>query len=104
MMSRRGVGRTRNCPDRVMDQGLSFFERVEQAWFDVTQAGTDITDRFYMIGGLTLHLRIASHLLTERLTPALAHLAIPAPAAPALTVLVWDANGTPHDLPTGLWT
>lgn len=53
----------------------------------------------YRVGGLAARLRCAGTTLAGRLTPALAHLAVPVPSAPDITVCAWDAAATGVTLP-----
>jgi hypothetical protein len=60
-------------------------------------------DRDYTIGGHVVRLRFAGPGLVSALTPALAHLAIPAGAQPALTVELWDSESTGVEPPPPAW-
>jgi hypothetical protein len=63
-------------------------------------ASTDVSVDRYAIGGAAVELRFASPALRERLTPAFAHVAVPAAASAAsLTVHLWDSASTGADSP-----
>lgn len=78
-----------------LDQVASSFARAADA-----AGGMSVHD--YVVGGLPLSLRFAGPALRERVTPAFAHLAVPAgraPAPPPLTVNLWDSVSTGTEPP-----
>ncbi|MEC4982475.1 MAG: hypothetical protein SAJ37_05470 [Oscillatoria sp. PMC 1068.18] len=63
----------------------------------VSQVG--IVERFYNIGDYPVRLCFAGEALIKSLTPAIAHLEIPATPSPALTIQIFDSASTQTELP-----
>ena len=85
-----------------MAQAEHFFETTHQAWLQAAQLAAP-SQSFYRIGNLVVQLQIVGAALAARVTPALAHLALPLPTVPALTILLWDVAATPIQCPPSPW-
>ena len=71
----------------------TFFERsLERAL--AAEAKTGLVERWFQVAGATLRVRFAGEGLIESLTPALAHLAIPAAAKADAVFHVFDSEST----------
>jgi hypothetical protein len=82
---------------------VAFFEQVHRAFVLAEQVAGGPTDRFYAIGGFTIHLRFAGPAMVPSITPAFEHLAA-APSSPAaLTVCLWDGASTGVTMPPPPW-
>ena len=80
----------------------AFFEEVRRAsQLAIASAGS--SEHYYRIGDFVLRLCFAGQALVPQLTPALQHLAVP-PAAPDLTVFLWDSVSTGVQMPPPPWT
>lgn len=78
---------------------VAYFDALMTGFCRAGQAVGGVEDRVYMIGGHAVRLRFAGRGLIPPLTRALAHLAIEARPATALTVNLWDSASTGVGLP-----
>lgn len=93
-MAEREEGMTAAAENR---EHLAAYDLLHGGFLRAAAAAGETIDRFYSIGGHTVRLRFAGPGLLPYLTPALAHVAAE-PAAPALTVHLWDSASTGAEL------
>lgn len=77
---------------------LAFAQAAREGFRRASEA-VGIIERYYRIAGSTVLLRFAGPALLEPITPALEHLREPAPAAPDLTIDLFDSASTAAPLP-----
>lgn len=83
----------------------SFHQTVYQAFQQAESAAGPALEQDYLFGERRVRLRLAGTALLPKLTPALAHRAVPvSAAAPDLTVCLWDGATTGVPLPTPPWS
>jgi hypothetical protein len=82
---------------------IAHFKAVYEASQAAAQSVGGFIDSCYSVGGYAIRLRFAGPALIPHMTPALAHLAIPPNAMPALTICLWDCASTQVRLPPASW-
>lgn len=80
------------------DDQLAFAQSAREG-FRRASAASGIIERYYRIAQCTVLLRFAGPALLEPITPALEHLRMAEPAAPDLTIDLFDSNSTATPLP-----
>jgi hypothetical protein len=102
---RRDLRGQESCSAGPNDDGpAAFFDTAYQAYRQAQQAAGGPVDRFYSIGGLALHLRLAGRALVPLITPALEHLAVERVETPALTIYLWDSVSSGTVMPAPPWS
>jgi hypothetical protein len=81
-----------------------FFCAVYKAFEKAEQAAGDSFDRYYCIGGYSIHLRFAGPCLVAGITQALQHLAARPCSKPDLTICVYDSASTGTSIPPAPWS
>ncbi len=81
----------------------AFFESVYRAYQAAEESAGGVVDRYYVIGGYTVHLRFAGPALIPSVTPALEHLQVPAAPRADLTICLWDSASTKTVMPPRPW-
>jgi hypothetical protein len=81
------------------DEYLAFFQFVYAIYKKAERNAGGARDRFFSIGDRPVRLRFVGDGLMSALTPALAHLEIPATDSPELTVLIWDSHSSGTEIP-----
>ena len=94
-------------------EALEFYQQLKAAFKAAAQTSvsatpTDVSTEApiqdYMVGGFRLRLRFGSAKLIPKMTPAIAHLAVPlADTPPDFTVHLWDTVSTGVSVPSPPW-
>ena len=82
---------------------LTFFDRIHDQWTCAAESAGATLDHHYELAGSVVRLRFAGPALQRRIAPAFAHLETGAPAAPDLTVCLWDSASTGVSMPPPPW-
>src|SRR3990172_5231691 len=70
----------------------SSFDVLTDAFDRAARAASEIVEHTYNLAGFCIRLRFAGPGLVPKMTPAFAHLAAASPAAPDLTICLWDSG------------
>lgn len=82
--------------------GLSYFQALHER-FETAGDEAGLLEHHLAIGPVQVRLRFAGDGLAQRMLPAFAHLVASRPAAPDLTLSVWDSGSTGVDVPPFPW-
>ena len=82
---------------------LNFFEDIYRVSQKAIAASEGQINYFYQIADSKICLSFAGNALVPAITPALAHLVIPAINNPDLTIFLWDSKTTQTPMPPPVW-
>ena len=82
---------------------LSFFEDIYSVSQQAIAASEGQINYFYQIAESKICLSFAGNGLVSAITPAVAHLVIPAVNNPDLTIFLWDSTTTQISMPPPIW-
>jgi hypothetical protein len=85
--------------DLIEDEYLAFFQFVYAIYKKAERKVGKHQDRYFVVGGRSVHLCFVGDGLISAVTPAIAHLEIPPTDEPELTVLLWDSASSGSELP-----
>ncbi len=80
-------------------QEQSYFKQVCMAFEEACQKSREVFECYYQIANYPVCLRFAGNSLVPLMTGALKHLAVQKVVKPALTLCLWDQEGTKTDIP-----
>jgi hypothetical protein len=84
-------------------EGESYIRTLHESFLVAAEAAGGLVERDLAIGPAGVRLRFAGDALVSRVLPALAHLVTSEPAAPRLTLSVWDSGSTGVEIPPFPW-
>ena len=88
---------------RELAEACEYLRALDRAFEQATRAVGGIEQRDYSVGGFCIRLRFAGTALVPRMTPALAHLEVPAVESPDLVIQLWDGASTGVMTPQPPW-
>lgn len=100
--------RNPNFPTSQRDNGeaLAFYRQLNVAFGQAAaQLPTPQSDysQDFQVGGFRIRLQFGSTELITKMTPALAHLAVPSDGKPDFTIHLWDTQSTGIQIPSPPW-
>lgn len=97
------AARRGDVPRTLRPDPVAFFDTVVARFERAAETVGGPVDRAFGIDRYVVRLRFAGPALVAALTPALAHLEVPADGTPDLTVCVWDSGSTRTAWPALPW-